>query len=75
MARWCSPDRRASSEVDLEAVPADRGKNRGRAGGQTRLPRGTTFGVFAAIRAWLADAAGQPLSLFPLPWPVAASGP
>ena len=31
------------------------------------LPCGTTFGVFTAIRAWLADAAGQPLLLFPLP--------
>ena len=31
------------------------------------LPRGTTFGVFNAIRAWLADASGQLLLLFPLP--------
>lgn len=33
------------------------------------LPPGVTLGIFAAIRAWLADSAGQPLSLFPLPLP------
>ncbi len=31
------------------------------------LGRGTTFGVFASIRSWLADAAGQPQLVFPLP--------
>lgn len=33
------------------------------------LPPGITLGIFAAIRAWLGDAAGQPLSLFTLPLP------
>ncbi|MFZ1642110.1 MAG: trypsin-like peptidase domain-containing protein [Candidatus Contendobacter sp.] len=30
-------------------------------------PPGTTFGVFSTIRAWLTDAAGAPLLVFPLP--------
>lgn len=31
------------------------------------LPPGVTLGVFGTLRAWLADVAGQPLSLFPVP--------
>ena len=50
-----------------EAVPAEVARIAVVLAVKPGLPRGTTFGVFAAIRAWLADAAGQPVSLFPLP--------
>lgn len=54
-------------QVDLEAVPAAVARIAVVLAVKPGLPRGATFGVFAAIRAWLADAAGQPLLLFPLP--------
>lgn len=54
-------------QVDLEAVPATVARLAVLLTVKPGLPPGTTFGVFSAIRAWLADAAGQPVSLFPLP--------
>ncbi len=54
-------------QVDLAAVPAMVARIAIVLAVKPGLPRGTTFGVFAAIRAWLADATGQPLLLFPLP--------
>lgn len=54
-------------QIDLAAVPAPVARIAIVLAVRPGLPRGTTFGVFTAIRAWLADAAGQPLLLFPLP--------
>jgi len=53
--------------ADLEAVPAAVTRLAVLLAVKPGLPRGTTFGVFSAIRAWLADATDQPVSLFPLP--------
>ncbi|HHW77204.1 MAG TPA: trypsin-like serine protease [Xanthomonadaceae bacterium] len=53
--------------IDLDAVPAAVARIAVVLAVKPGLPRGITFGVFAAIRVWLADAAGQPLLLFPLP--------
>ncbi|MBL8260425.1 MAG: TerD family protein [Candidatus Competibacteraceae bacterium] len=60
---------RAPSEfqIDLNAVPASVARIALVLTVRPALPRGTTFGVFNAIRAWLTDAGGQPLLLFPLP--------
>lgn len=54
-------------QVDLNAVPPSVARLALVLTVRPALPRGTTFGVFNAIRAWLADAAGQPSLLFPLP--------
>lgn len=54
-------------QIDLEAVPATVARIALVLAVKPGLPPGTTFGVFAAIRAWLADPAGQPLLRFPLP--------
>ena len=54
-------------QIDLAAVPAMVTRIAIVLAVKPGLPRGATFGVFAAIRAWLADATGQPLLLFPLP--------
>ncbi len=55
-------------EIDLDAMPATVARvalvltvKPG------ATPPGTTFGVFAAIRAWVTDAANAPLLMFPLP--------
>lgn len=56
-------------ELNLSAVPATVVKMALVLAVKPELPPGVTLGIFAAIRAWLADAAGQPLSLFPLPLP------
>ncbi len=53
--------------VDLDAVPAAVARIAIVLAIRPGLGLGTTFGVFASIRSWLADAAGQPLLLFPLP--------
>jgi S1-C subfamily serine protease len=53
--------------VDLDAVPAAAARIAIVLAVRPGLGPGTTFGVFASIRGWLADAAGQPLLVFPLP--------
>ena len=53
--------------VDLDAVPAAAARIAIVLAVRPGLGPGTTFGVFASIRSWLADAAGQPLLVFPLP--------
>ncbi|MDG4584253.1 MAG: TerD family protein, partial [Candidatus Competibacter sp.] len=53
--------------LDLDAVPAAAARIAIVLAVRPGLGSGTTFAVFAAIRCWLADAAGQPLLVFPLP--------
>ena len=53
--------------VDLDAVPAAAARIAIVLAVRPGLGPGTTFGVFASIHSWLADAAGQPLLVFPLP--------
>jgi S1-C subfamily serine protease len=53
--------------VDLDAVRVEVARIAIVLAVKPGLPPGTTFGVFAAIRTWLADAAGHPLLLFSLP--------
>ncbi|MEZ5600433.1 MAG: TerD family protein [Candidatus Competibacteraceae bacterium] len=47
--------------MDLDAVPAAAARIAIVLAVRPGLGPGTTFGVFASIRGWLADAAGQPL--------------
>lgn len=54
-------------QVDLDHLPAAVARIAMVLTVKPGLPPGTTFGVFATIRAWLADAEGKPLSLFSLP--------
>ena len=53
--------------VDLDAVPAAVARIALVLVVKPELGPGVTFGVFASIRSWLADAAGQRLLLFSLP--------
>lgn len=53
--------------VDLDAVPAAVARIAIVLVVKPELGPGVTFGVFAAIRSWLADTAGQRLLLFSLP--------
>lgn len=54
-------------QIDLESVPASVARIAIVLAVKPALPRGATFSVFSSIRCWLADMAGKPLLLFPLP--------
>ena len=54
-------------QIDLAAVPATVARIAVVLSVKPGLPHGTTFGVFTAIRTWLADTPAHLLSLFPLP--------
>jgi S1-C subfamily serine protease len=54
-------------EIDLDAVPATVARVALVLTVRPEAPLGTTFGVFATIRAWVTDAADAPLLVFPLP--------
>ncbi|MDG4549179.1 MAG: trypsin-like peptidase domain-containing protein [Candidatus Contendobacter sp.] len=54
-------------EIDLDAVPVTVAGIALVLTVRPGVPLGTTFGVFAAIRAWVTDAADAPLLVFPLP--------
>jgi S1-C subfamily serine protease len=53
--------------IELDAVPATVARIAVVLAVKPGQPPGVTFGVFTAIRAWLTDAADQPVLLFPLP--------
>jgi S1-C subfamily serine protease len=53
--------------IELDAVPATVARIAVVLAVKPGQPSGVTFGVFTAIRAWLTDAADQPVLLFPLP--------
>ena len=53
--------------IDLDAVPAAVARIALVLTVKPGAAPGTTFGVFATIRAWVTDAAGKPLLVFPLP--------
>lgn len=53
--------------IELDAVPATVARIAIVLAVKPGQPPGVTFGVFTAIRAWLTDAADQPVLLFPLP--------
>ena len=53
--------------IDLDAVPSAVARIALVLTIKPGMAPGTTFGVFSTIRAWLADAAGLPLLVFPLP--------
>ena len=54
-------------EIDLNAAPAAVARIALVLTVKPGAAPGTTFGVFATIRAWVTDAAGTPLLVFPLP--------
>jgi S1-C subfamily serine protease len=54
-------------QVDLDAVPAAVVRIAVLLAIQPGAPPGATFGIFTTIRAWLTDATGVPLLVFPLP--------
>ncbi|MBK8533940.1 MAG: TerD family protein [Candidatus Competibacteraceae bacterium] len=58
---------RSEFQVNLDAVPETVARIAVVLAVKPGSPRGTTFGGFTTIDAWLADAAGQPLLRFSLP--------
>ena len=60
-------DSKGEFQIDLDAVPAVVARIALVLTVKPGAAPGTTFGVFATIRAWVTDAAGKPLLVFPLP--------